>query len=264
MRNARMSFVLLVTVLFVGLCTAVAEPSKKLTQTELDRIVETEGMRFIHGYDWRSWVDNCKRRGATDDMFVAAFSKIAQRTMNAEDGSDDAYKCKKSISLINEFNTAASNLATVVQVVKQAKSSRVRSTAVSTYYKHTKGTEEYLGFAEDILLSESLQPEVEAWVMTGLWHDARGNQHKKGNWGKRVTTLMRQYVSQDVRGLDSADEILKWTDASYANSPLRRDIRRRILSPGYREAIDRYRGRSGEGQRIQMKYRREEEEENKK
>ena len=31
---------------------------------------------FVHGRDWTSWVDYCKGRGATDDMFVAAFSKL--------------------------------------------------------------------------------------------------------------------------------------------------------------------------------------------
>ena len=73
---------------------------------------------FIHGSDWTSWVDYCKGRGATDDMFVAAFSKVARRTMGAEEETDDAYKCMKAMNVINEFNVAVSNLTTVVQVAR--------------------------------------------------------------------------------------------------------------------------------------------------
>ena len=73
---------------------------------------------FIHGSDWTSWVDYCKGRGATDDMFVAAFSKVARRTMGAEEETGDAYKCMKAMNVINEFNVAVSNLTTVVQVAR--------------------------------------------------------------------------------------------------------------------------------------------------
>ena len=73
---------------------------------------------FIHGSDWTSWVDYCKGRGATDDMFVPAFSKVARRTMGAEEETDDAYKCMKAMNVINEFNVAVSNLTTVVQVAR--------------------------------------------------------------------------------------------------------------------------------------------------
>lgn len=261
MKNTRIGLVLLTMASIACLWSAVADPSDKLTQAELDRLAETEGLRFMHGYDWISWVDYCKGRGATDDMFVAAFSKVAERTMGAEYWTDDEYKCMKAISSIREFNVAASNLTTVVQLVKNAKSPRVRSAAASTYYKHTKGTDDYLDFAEDILLSTNLQSEVEAMVISGLWHDSRAKQSERGVWGKRVSKLMRDYVGRDVRDLDGADQILKWTDPSYESSPLRRSIRNRILAPEFKDVIDRHKGGIGAGERVQSKYRREEEEE---
>ena len=143
MKNTRIGLVLLTMALIACLCPALADPSDKLTQEELDRLAETEGLRFMHGFDWRSWVNRCKERGATDDMFVAAFSKVAERTMGAEYWTDDECKCMNAVASIREFSVAASNLTTVVQLVKNAKSSRVRSAAVSTYYKHTKGTDDY-------------------------------------------------------------------------------------------------------------------------
>ena len=118
MKGVRISFLLSAMVLFTGLCSASAESLEKLNQTELDQLAESEGLRFIHGWDWTSWVDYCKGRGATDDMFVAAFSKVARRTMGAEEETDDAYKCMKAMNVINEFNVAVSNLTTVVQVAR--------------------------------------------------------------------------------------------------------------------------------------------------
>ena len=261
MNKIRVRFLMFAVVVVTAIYSTVANTLGTLSQRELDLLVENEALRIIHGQDWISWVNYCKSRGATDDMFVEAFSKIAQRKMGAEQGSDEVYKCMKAVSAINEFSVAASNLTTVVQVAKNAKSPRVRSVAVKTYYKLTKGTNAYLDFAEGILLSGNLQPEVELWVMTGLWHDARDNQNKNGAWGRRVATLMRHYVAQDVRGLDSADQILKWTDATYATSQLRRNIRKRILAPEFRDVINKFRGRSDEGQRIQMLYSREESQE---
>ena len=73
---------------------------------------------FVHGRDWTSWVDYCKGRGATDDMFVAAFSKVARRTMGAEEETDDAYKCMKAMNVINEFNVAVFNLEKAVAVTR--------------------------------------------------------------------------------------------------------------------------------------------------
>lgn len=259
MTDIRMSLV--AVVIMALFCSVAAEPLRKLTKQELDRLVETEALRLIHGHDWISWVDNCRKRGVADDMLVAAFSNAAQRKMDAEEGSDEAYKCMKALSAINEFSVAATNLTAVARIAGSARSPRIRSTAVKTYYRQTKGTDDFLDFAEGILLSTNLQPEVELWVMTGLWHDAQDRENQRGAWGNRVAMLMRKYVAKDVRGLDSADQILKWTDATYAVSPLRRSIRRRILAPEFRDVINNYKGRSDEGRRIQMEYCREEEEE---
>lgn len=261
--NMRM-FVSLTVALLAGVALAVFAQGGVSLQAELDVSADKEGCGFIHADDWRSWVNHWKARGCTDEMFVSAFSKVCARTLDAEYLTAKEYKCLKAMSGIGEFKASVSNLTTVIQVVKNAKSPRLRSAAVHTFYGQTKGTDAFLDFAEDVLLSTNLQTEVEAFVMSGLWHDARENQHKKGSWPARAANLMRRYVERDVRGLDGADQILKWTDPAYADSPLRRDIRKRILAPEFKEVIDRYRGRADAGLLIQQQYRREEEEENSK
>lgn len=228
-------------------------------QEQLSADADRIGCDFIHGHDWRAWVEKWRNRGCSDEMFVSAFSKVVEQTMGAEYWTADEDKCMQALSSIGEFSVAASNLAVVVQVVKNGKSHRVRRSATATYYNETKGSDAFLDFAEDVLLSTNLQSEVESVVISGLWHDAREKQKKSGLWGSRVSKLMRNYVERDVRGLDGADQILRWTDPNYASSPLRRSIRRRILAPGFKDVIDRHKGGIGAGERVQMKYRLEEE-----
>lgn len=235
----------------------VVAPDVVSLQEQLSAEADRVGCDFIHGYDWRAWVDKWRNRGCSDEMFVSAFSRVAERTMDAEYWTADENKCMQALSSIGEFNVAASNLATVVRVVKNGKSHRVRRSATSVYYNTTKGSDIFLDFSEDVLLSTNLQSEVEAVVISGLWHDARAKQKERGKWGDRVSKLMRNYVERDVRGLDGADQILKWTDPGYASSPLRRSIRKRILAPGFKEVIERHKGGIGAGERVQKKYRRE-------
>lgn len=257
--NFSLVVMLIVTLLIGGGLSVLADEVS--LQAQLDADADRIGCDFIHGHDWRAWVKKWRDRGCSDEMFALAFSKVAERTMGGEYWTADEDKCLHALSAIGEFDVAVSNLATVVRVLKNGRSHRVRRSATSTYYGETKGSDAFLNFAENVLLSTNLQSEVEAVVISGLWHDAREKQNERGLWGRRVSKLMRAYVEGDVRGLDGADQILKWTDPSYMSSPLRRSIRKRILAPGFKDVIDRHKGGIGVGERVQMKYRREEEEE---
>lgn len=258
MKEYSLRAILLCFTLFMGF-ELVLFGEESLLQKQLDVDADRIGCDFIHGDDWREWVKEWRGRGCSDEMFVSAFSRVAERTMGAEYWTANEYKCLKALSSIGEFKIPVSNLTTVVRIVKKGKSHRVRRSAASTYYDETKGSDIFLDFAEDILLSTNLQPEVEAVVMSGLWHDARERQRVRGNWESRVSKLMRNYVEMNVRGLDGADQILMWIDPDYANSSLRKSIRKRILAPEFKDVIDRYKGGIGVGDRVQEKYRREEE-----
>lgn len=258
MKEYSLRAILLCFTLFMGF-ELMLFGEESLLQKQLDVDADRIGCDFIHGDDWREWVKEWRGRGCSDEMFVVAYSKVAERTMGAEYWTANEYKCLQALSSIMEFNVPSSNLTTVVSIVTNGKSHRVRRSAASTYYDKTKGSDTFIDFAEEVLLSTNLQSEVEAEVISGLWHDARERQRERGLWGKRVSKLMRDYVERDVRGLDGADQILKWTDPSYASSSLRRSIRKRILAPEFKEVIDRHKGGIGVGDRVQAKYRREEE-----
>lgn len=103
MRTGFRLFGLVLVALLAGGVSGAPCAEGPLTQAELETIAEREAFRFIHGEDWLSWVAYCRGRGATDEMLVAAFSEIARRTSGAADGTAEAERCRRAVSLIPTF-----------------------------------------------------------------------------------------------------------------------------------------------------------------
>ena len=257
MRTGFRLFGLVLVALLAGGVSGVPCAEGPLTQAELEAIAEREAFRFIHGEDWLSWVAYCRGRGATDEMLVAAFSEISRRTSGAADGTAEAERCRRAVSLIPTFGPTRPQLAGIAFVAENAASDAARREAVWAYYSCTGGGEAFLDFAERILSATNLMEGAESQVMSCLYTEASAKRHEKGSWKFRVSSLVRTYLKKDVRCLDDADQILKWCDATYLTSPLRAVIRSRILAPEYQAILRRRKGLYWS--EILNRYRREDE-----
>lgn len=231
MKSMEMLFWLLTTIILAVFRPARADTIVKLTQAELNSLVAREGLKFIHRDDLISWVDSCKNRGATDGMFVAAYSELALQNMNADEMSENAEKCRKALALIPSFTPDVTQLSNVVYIAENALSDKVRREAVWTYYSRTKGTDAFLDFTEKILFSKNLKVMAENKIVSCLYDDALLKKNEKSPWTRRVSLIMHRYAQTECKNLDAADELLIWFDSTYEGSSLRLSVVRRILDP---------------------------------
>ena len=246
MMKLKVMFMFLVIAFAVRGLPSVARPEFALTQDELESLTMSEGLRVIHGCDWMSWVKSCRNRGVTDDMFTAVLSKIACQTMDAEEGSEDDYKCKKALSAMAEFAVSNGQLTNVLHISRNSNSRSIRAAAAFTYYRLTKGTDAFLAFSETMLLATNVYEEVECEIMSGLYNDAKVKHHENGGWKNRAVRLMHIYLKKDARALSDADQILKWCDVDYVNSSLRKEVVKRILAPEHATFLQKHKGRYGQ------------------
>lgn len=232
MKSAEMISLLLATVILAGVRPAGADTAvNRLTQPELNSLVERDGLKFIHRDDLISWIASCKDLGATDAMFAAAYSELALQNMNADEATEAAEKCRKALSLIPSFMPDATQLSNVVYIAENALSDKVRREAVWTYYSRTRGTDAFLDFAEKILFSKSLKVMTENKIVSCLYDDALLRKNEKSPWTRRVSQIMYRYAQTECKNLDAADELLTWCDSTYEGSALRLSVVRRILDP---------------------------------
>lgn len=231
MKSLGIISILSATIILAGFRPARADAVAKLTQTELNSLVERDGLKFIHRDDYVSWIDSCKNRGATDGMFVAAYTELALRNMNADETSENAEKCRKALALIPSFTPDVTQLSNVVYIAENALSDKVRREAVWTYYSRTKGTDAFLDFTEKVLFSKNLKVMAENKIVSCLYDDALLKKNEKSPWIHRVSQIMRRYAQTECKNLDAADEMLTWCDSTYEGSALRLSVVRRILDP---------------------------------
>lgn len=243
MRTGFRLFGLVLVALLAGGVSGAPCAEGPLTQAELEAIAEREAFRFIHGEDWLSWVAYCRGRGATDEMLVAAFSEISRRTSGAADGTAEAERCCRAVSLIPSFGPTRPQLAGIAFVAENAASDAARREAVWAYYSCTGGGEAFLDFAERILGATNLMEGAERKLFSCLYRDAKAKRLGSGQWHRRMSRLMRHYAEKDgAHCLLDADLILQWCEPGYGKTGFHRRLRGLLLKPQYRAFLERSRG----------------------
>lgn len=222
-----MKNVIMFALAMLGICAMAGANS--LPQEEFDVIVDREMFKFRHHDDWFAAIDYWKTQGATDEMFAEAYAKIARRTMNAPEGSRDAYKCHTSIIDGLRIHATDAQLTNLVFLARHAPLEPARS-AVRSFHARKKGTPEYLDFAEGMLNATNRPDRVIADVLVTLDNDESYRSSNDVHVRERIANMARKGMKESGPCILTADRLLVRYDSSYRNSPTRKSLVRRILN----------------------------------
>lgn len=208
-----------------------AATSASADEEPFDRVVEREMFKFRHYEDRRLTIDAFKREGKTDEMFADAFANIANRTMNASAGSEEARKCHSSIDGLLEFGSAESVKSNLMHIVRNSCCDATRGHAIWGYHEKVQDCNEFVGFAEELLSATNLGHRASSQLFSCLAERCKNLPRNAMFPKERIFVLARTHLSKFGKGSLVADTLLLKYDPCYKMSDLRRRFVNRMLDP---------------------------------
>jgi len=174
-------------------------------------------------------VDYWKRRGATDEMFAEAYAKIARRTMNAPEGTEDSFKCHRALCDGLRVHANERQLTNLTYVAEHSTNDVVRDAAIWSFHERKACTMDYLDFAQKLLASTNMSQRVGSSIFSCMGLDMRKGNDCPAKYRTVVVNVARGHIARGGVAVLSADALLLRNDPDYGSSVLHSKAIRDIL-----------------------------------
>ena len=231
--------------LSISLASAVsiAEEVVRITQSEIERVVDEEVLLSLHPDDARASIDYLREQGAGNRDIADAIVRILRENYNApkdEEGSVKANSAIHWLEVLGDQNQM-SNLLFVAQVSTNVHA----SSAIRAFYRRTANKREFVDAAEN-LLSRPRMDQLKSTVWDLLEKEAEGPQRA------RVVAIANSRLRSGFIDFYNADIILSRWQNGYADGILRKKLLKEALGDQalksvFPAAYNRLKMRSTEG-----------------
>ena len=204
-------------VIFILICSVsciLHADKKKLSKSELDRIIDESILLYTHPDDAQGAIEALRKEGVTDYEIVESMAKCLRRDMNCPKEKAGCVRANAAIWWIGYYGdqNQISNLLYVAQNTAQGAEA---SLAISAYYGKIKDKERFLNDAIPLL-------ERSYRLKSAIWRCLM--EEAKGPMRERIVAIASEKVNEGYDNLYYADLILEKWKPGYADSQERRKL----------------------------------------
>ena len=209
-------------VIFILICSVsciLHADKKKLSKTELDRLIDERILLYTHPDDAQGAIEALKKEGVTDYEIVESMAKCLRRDMNCPKEKVGCARADSAMWWIAELGdqNQMSNLLYVAQTATNLLSAE---SAILAYYGGVKDKERFL---KDALPLLDRTDDHRSAIWRCLMEEAKGPMREK------IISIAVEKVNKGDVNVYYADLVLAKWKPGYADSAKRREVIRSLL-----------------------------------
>lgn len=205
----------------VTLALTTSGANTPLGQSDVDRIVDSETLLYMHHEDVQMSIDGLKSRGATDSMIAEAMCRVLRRDCNAGVDEEGCVKANSALYWLEQIGDG--NQQTNFLYVASNATNNFAAKAAKAFYRRCGDKTKFIGEA-DKLLDRPGMPYMKSSIWGCLEKESEGEN------SERVARLAEKHLKIGDPGLLHADAILVKSKAGYAKSKERIELLRKAVS----------------------------------
>lgn len=196
-------------------------------ESNLDSEVYDAVLRCVHYDDAKAGVDSLLEKGLSKEMLADALCRAAVKVQNAPLRSEDSAQFGVAIYWFGEL-AADLQLTNAVNIALSSTNSYHAAEAVLCYHGRKRHTRDFIAVADRLLSRTSIGRHCRMMVWNCLTKECAEEYPDKAVIKSDVVRIARKHLLDMNEGIWNADELLLKYDATYADSPLRQDVARRV------------------------------------
>lgn len=207
----------------------IADGVDKISQAEIDRVVNEEVLLSLHPDDAQDSINYLKEHGASNRDIADAIARVLRENHNAPRDEEGSIKSNSAIHWLEVLGDQ--NQITNLLFVAQVSTNVHASLAIRAYYRRTDNKRGFVDAAENLLLRRDMD-QLKSTVWCLLEKEAEGPQKE------RVLAIANGKLRGDFIDFYHADIILsRWQDG-YVDGMLRKKILKDTLgNPSFKAAF---------------------------
>ena len=209
-------------VIFILICSVsciLHADKKKLSKSELDRIIEERILLYTHPDDAQGAIEALKKKGVTDYEIVESMAKCLRRDMNCPKEEVGCARADSAMWWIAELGDQ-NQMSNLLYVAQTATNQLSAGSAILAYHGGVKDKERFLKDALP-LLERSYRLKSAIWWC--LMEEAKGPMRE------RIVSIATEKVDKGDVNVYYADLVLAKWKPGYADSAKRREVIRSLL-----------------------------------